>query len=510
MWLLAYLVDWHRREINAEWWEYFRLRDLPEEDLFDERKAVAGLTHVQRVGPFLGKNGKPTGSVIDRYAYPPQDIEIDEGDKLKLQIDQPFGEVMAHDRAGRTLDVKKSKAAADIHPTAAFAFDAFPTDTQQEAVIRMAERLLAPQEGMPSECGLELLFGHSPRLATQPFARQAAESEQDFAIRIVTDLDRTTLAIQGPPGAGKTYIGAQMILALVRAGKKVGVTAHSHKVIHNLLEGVLKQARPGDQARVAAKGGEGDEGGAIRIIKDNDAALEDVGSGEVNVLGGTSWLWSRAEFAGAVDVLFVDEAGQVSLANALAVSHAANSMVLLGDPRQLAQPSKGSHPDGVGVSALQHVLGGKETMPAERGIFLPITWRMSPTLTAFTSELLYEGKLTAKPGLEKQALAGVDDLAGSRFWMVPVVHDGCRSSSDAEVEVVAALVERLLSPGSQWVDEHSVAKPLTAADIRVVAPFNAQVNRLAQRLGPDVPVGTVDKFQGQTCAVVIYSMATSR
>ncbi len=509
-WLLAYLVDWHRREYNAGWWEYFRLRDLPEEDLFDERKAVAGLRHVVHVGPFLGKKGRATSSIVDRYSYSPQEVEIEEGDTLKLQIDETFGEVMAHDRSERTLDVKKGKAAAANHPSAAFAFDAYQTDVQQEAVIQMAESV-GPDR--LETCGMQLLHGHAPRLFRQPFERKAGESEQDFTIRIVTDLDRTTLAIQGPPGAGKTYIGAQMILALVRAGKKVGVTAHSHKVIHNLLEDVLKQSRPEDDARVAAKGDEDDASGLIRIIKKNEDALAEVTGGEVNVLGGTSWLWSRPEFAGAVDVLFVDEAGQVSLANALAVSHAANSVVLLGDPRQLAQPSKGSHPDGVGVSALQHVLGAAETMLAERGIFLPVTWRMSPALTAFTSELFYEGKLTAKSGLERQVLAGIDDLAGSRFWMVPVVHDGCRSASDEEVEVVASLVGRLLLPGSMWIDEHGVEKPLTAADLRIVAPFNAQVNRIAQRLREahgDVPVGTVDKFQGQTCAVVIYSMATSR
>jgi predicted RecB family nuclease len=514
-WLLAYLVDWHRREINAEWWEYFRLRDLPEEDLFDEPKAVAGLKHAERVGPVIGKTGRPTGSMVDRYSYPPQDIEIEEGDKLKLQVDAPFGEVLAHDRALRTLDVKKGKAAIDVHPTAAFAFDAFPTDVQQEAVIRLAE------QGLPDSCGQQLLYGHRPRLRAGALAPLVYETIHDVAVRVVGDLDRTTLAIQGPPGAGKTYTGAQMILALVRAGKKVGVVAHSHKVIHNLLEEVLKHARPGDNVRVAAKGDDEDAAGVIRILKGNDAPLAALGNGEVNVLGGTSWMWARADYAAAVDVLFVDEAGQMSLANALAVSHAAGSLVLLGDPRQLAQPSKGSHPDGVGVSALDHVLAGRETMPADRGLFLPITWRMSPTLTAFTSELFYEGKLVAKDGLERQMLSGVDAFAGSKLWMLPVEHDGCQSASDEEVGAVVALVGRLLASGSMWIDEEGAEKQLTADDIRVVAPFNAQVNRIAEALGkvrlkPDatspaaVQVGTVDKFQGQTCAVVIYSMTTSR
>ncbi len=517
-WLLACLVDWHRREINAEWWEYFRLRDLPEEDLFDERKAVAGLTFVARVGPVIGKTGRATGSMIDRYQYPPQDIEIEEGDNLKPQVDAPFGEVMAHDRNARTLDIKKGKAAIEVHPRAAFAFDAFPTDVQQEAVIRMAE------SRDQDSCGRQLLRARPPRV-TSAFARLDGEPEQAFAIRMATELDRTTLAIQGPPGAGKTYVGAQMILALVRAGKKVGVVATSHKVIRNLLDEVVAQAaRAGQVVKVGHKPKAlGTEPGPILEFGDNAPALSAITGGEVNVLGGTAWMWARPDFAGVVDVLFVDEAGQVSLANVLAVSQAANSVVLLGDPQQLAQPSKASHPDGVGVSSLDHVLGGHATMPAARGVFLPITWRMSPALTAFTSELFYEGKLTAKDGLERQALTGIDTLAGSKFWLVPVEHDGCRNASNEEVNAVAALVARLLAPGSMWIDEKGEEKQLTAADIRIVAPFNAQVNRIAEamakvRLKPDatstpdaaLQVGTVDKFQGQTCAVVIYSMTTSR
>ena len=504
-WLLAYLVDWHRREVNANWWEYFRLMGLAVEDLVEEKDAIVGLKFEQRLGFVPGAKGKPTKTVIDRYSYPIQELEIGSSGDLHTLDRNQFGELVAHDRVARLLDIKKGPSRAELHPTELVKSLVVRTDEQQKSVVRLAERMLA--EG--DECGIQLLGRLMPRLRSGSFAKRVDETEQAFASRIVTDLDRTTLAIQGPPGAGKTYIGAQMILALTRAGKKVGVNATSHKVIRNLLDDVLKYATPEDNARIAQKDDE-DVEGPIRVFKKNEAALEALISGDVNVLGGTSWMWAREDFANTVDVLFVDEAGQVSLANVLAVSQAADSLVLLGDPQQLDQPEKASHPDGVGVSALQHVLGDQETMPADRGIFLPITWRMSPTLTAFTSELFYEGKLTAKAGLENQALAGVSDLAGSRLWRVPVEHDGCQSASDEEVAAVVALVERLLAPGSMWVDEKGNEKQLTADDIRIVAPFNAQVNRIAEAVGAGVQVGTVDKFQGQTCAVVIYSMATSR
>jgi predicted RecB family nuclease len=504
-WLLAYLVDWHRREVNANWWEYFRLMGLAVEDLAEEKDAIVGLKFEQRLGFVPGAKGKPTKTVIDRYSYPIQELEIGSSGDLHTLDRNQFGELAAHDRVARLLDIKKGPSRAELHPTELVKSLVVRTDEQQKSVVRLAERMLAGGD----ECGIQLLGRQAPRLRSGPFAKRADESEQAFAIRIVTDLDRTTLAIQGPPGAGKTYIGARMILALTRAGKKVGVNATSHKVIRNLLDDVLRYATPEDNARIAQKDDE-DVDGPIRVFKKNETALEAILSGEVNVLGGTSWMWAREDFANTVDVLFVDEAGQVSLANVLAVSQAANSLVLLGDPQQLDQPEKASHPDGVGVSALQHVLGDQETMPADRGIFLPITWRMSPALTQFTSELFYEGKLAAKAGLENQVLAGVSEIAGSRLWMVPVEHDGCQSASDEEVAAVTALVEKLLAPGSMWINEKGDEKQLTAADLRIVAPFNAQVNRIAEAVRAGVQVGTVDKFQGQTCAVVIYSMATSR
>ena len=184
--------------------------------------------------------------------------------------------------------------------------------------------------------------------------------------------------------------------------------------------------------------------------------------------------------------------------------------MLLGDPQQLDQPQKGSHPDGVNASALDHILGAHQTITADRGIFLPVTWRMAPSLCRFTSEVFYEGKLTSKPGLEQQGIVGAPGLEGSGLAVVGVEHDGNRNSSDEEVEVVAGLVGRLLAPGARWTDEKGALAPLRADDVLVVAPYNAQVSRIAERLAPvGVRVGTVDKFQGQEAPVVIYSMATS-
>jgi superfamily I DNA and/or RNA helicase len=209
-------------------------------------------------------------------------------------------------------------------------------------------------------------------------------------------------------------------------------------------------------------------------------------------------------------VLFLDEAGQVSLANAIAVSAAANSMVMLGDPQQLDQPQQGSHPDGVELSALQHILGPHSTMPPERGIFLEETWRLSPAICGFTSEVFYESRLKAHPGLERQALNGIADFSGGALWCVDVEHDGRTSSSEEEVDAIAALVTRLTSDGSHWISDKGTESQLMLDDVLIISPFNAQASRLTERLPAGARVGTVDKFQGQEAPVVIYSMATSR
>jgi uncharacterized protein len=239
--------------------------------------------------------------------------------------------------------------------------------------------------------------------------------------------------------------------------------------------------------------------------------LEALKNGDVNVLGGTAWMWSRPEFAKTVDVLFVDEAGQMSLANTLSVTPSALNLVLLGDPQQLEQPIKGSHPDGVAVSALQHMLGSHQTMPPERGLFLADTWRFGEELCRFTSEVFYEGKLRSKAGigLEYQHLTG-GPFDGAGLQVVLVEHEGNRSASDEEVDRVAEIVSLLIASGSNWTNRTQKTTQITAEDILVVSPYNAQVARLIARLEHlGVEVGTVDKFQGREAPVAIYSMATS-
>ena len=303
-----------------------------------------------------------------------------------------------------------------------------------------------------------------------------------------------------------------MILDLVADGKRVGVTANSHKVISNLLGAVCSAAEVSSaDVRGIQKANDGDGCPDERIVQTNtnDGVAAPLATGEANLAGGTAWLWAREEMAGAVDVLVIDEAGQMSLANTLAVCQAARSVVLLGDPRQLDQPIQGVHPPGADVSALGHLLGESPTIDPSCGVFLDRTWRMRPDVCAFTTEQFYEGRLGTRPELSRQTVVGPGPLAGHGLRFIAVEHAGNTNASDEEAERVAALIRELLDASAAWVDKEGEQKPLTLQDILIVAPYNAHVATLRARLPDGARVGTVDKFQGQEAPVVIYSMATS-
>jgi len=505
-WLLAHLLEWHRREQKAPWWEYFRLADLSEEELFEERAALARLE-------WRGRTGGTDRSPIHRYAFPDQETSIRPGDEVQMPGGDPLGKVDDIDVEQGHVDIKHRQAAADVRPTAVFAHTIVSGDEMAEALLRMAQWIVRHSINASGSyrAGRDLLLRLPPRLSGDRRLPIAEINVVRAARNLALELDHSVLAIQGPPGAGKTYTAARMALELLRSGRTVGVTAVSHKVIRNLLDAIVSGGREeGLAVRAVHKVTElsGPEHPSIRETRDNEDALSALRDGEVRVLGGTVWMWSREEFAEAVDVLFVDEAGQLSLANALAASQGARSLVLVGDPQQLEQPQQGSHPDGAGVSALEHVLGGSKTMSPDIGLFLPETWRLAPALCAFTSEQAYEGRLHPRAGLERQEIRGHTEIVGSGLWFAPVSHVGNRNASPEEIRRVVEIVRSLLNGGVEWIDSDGVAHPMKLDDILVVAPYNAQVSGLL-RAAPGVRAGTVDRFQGQEAPIVIYTMATS-
>lgn len=374
----------------------------------------------------------------------------------------------------------------------------------------------------------DLLFRRAPRLKKSVSNAKNAENlphEVDFSgsdlptvdavHAAVRALDRSYVAVQGPPGAGKTFLASHVIARLVAEGAKVGVVAQSHAVIENLM--VACCARDGfDASRAVRLRGKSVTPDAP-WSEVSDSELVELISGAGGLLfGGTVWDYvsERRVPAGSLDVLVVDEAGQFSLTNTVAAARAARSVLLLGDPQQLPQVSTGVHPYPVDVSALGWLSDGAAALDPRFGYFLGESWRMDSALCERVSWLSYDGALASAAATAGRALQGVAPGVVS----YPVEHAGCSVRSVQEAQAVVDCVRKLL--GREWVPAAGAEpRPLAAEDCIVVAAYNAQVDcvrealvaaGLADSSGAGVRVGTVDKFQGQEAAVVLVSLASSR
>ena len=330
-------------------------------------------------------------------------------------------------------------------------------------------------------------------------------------IEAVRHLEGSYLCIQGPPGAGKTYTAKHIIARLLRDGKKVGIASNSHKAINNLLAGVADQvAAEGFPARLVKAQQGGDDELARRGDIELISGVRDLAISGALCFGGTAWAFASPLVRGEFDYLFVDEAGQVSVANLIGMSAATRNIVLMGDQMQLSQPIQGSHPGESGLSVLDYLLQGKATIPPDLGVFLPKTYRMHPDVCRVISEQVYDGRLgsdAATSGYVVQPKGPIIRKA-SGICFVPVEHEGNTQGSDEEAEIIRQIVRELIGT-PVWPGEDGRPRTLTLRDILFVAPYNYQVNKLKAALGPGARVGSVDKFQGQEAPVVILSMCTS-
>lgn len=513
--LMADLVGFHRREAKPTWWSYFDRQTRSVEELQDDEECLAGCT---RDGDdWVGADKR---SLTFRFRYPEQETKLREGSKVHLsETGVEAGTILAIDEATRCVTVKRSPKHGPL-PEATCLIPGGPlnTDVLRDAVWRVATDGAEGGHAFPHVAAL--LLREPPRFAGRASGLPVivADARNDprrlltEAIAAVRALDRSWLVIQGPPGAGKTYTTSHLIAALIKNGKTVGIASNSHKAIDNVLHAVeTRLSEAGQQPVICGqkKDSEGDgyeSAGFIESVTDNkkiDPAMP--------ILAGTAWLFAREDLQASRDVLFVDEAGQVSLGNLVAMAQSAKSVVLIGDQMQLAQPIQGAHPRDSGLSALDHLLEGHAVVPPDRGIFLSQTWRMHPDLCRFVSDAVYDGQLQSEAGCAVQRLVlapgAHSALKPTGLAFHPVTHTGCRQKSEEEATETVALFTSLL--GQRVVGRDSKERPLELADILVVAPYNMQVNLLRAHLPEGARVGTVDRFQGQEAEVVLVSMATS-
>ena len=481
---------------------------------FEDPLAIAGLVGAGTFKPPRKREPRM------RFSFPLQEVDEAGFGSRRAQVIFDVGDglmgsagVDRVDCEAGELDLIWNAAARQLGtlPTIVALDDWVSPRPKPAALGLLADRALDPEtHGPANPVQLSLLRRDLPAF-TPGDGPPGGEFDNELGdmTRLVCHLDGSTLAVQGPPGTGKTFRGARMVRRLVLEGRRVGITAMSHRAIENLVEAVVTaMAETGDLHRLRGIRRTSDPAappldGVTLTTRNQDCA-----DPAFDLVAGTSWLFSNAVMRGApVDVLVIDEAGQFALVDALVASSAARNLVLLGDPLQLAQVTQASHPGSAGRSVLEHVLDGHVTMPAQRGIFLDVTRRMHPDVCAFISERIYEGRLASHP-----ACAVQDTEWGTGLRWLRVRHEGRSTESVEEADAVIAAIIAIL--GSSWVDQHGTRAPLGAGDVMVVAPYNDQVDLLRARLDEDprtapVEVGTVDKFQGREAPVVFFTMTTS-
>jgi uncharacterized protein len=503
---LGSMLNFHAREDRFDIREIVEMWNLPLADRLDDGRVVTGLTPVE--DPTLTKGETA-------YTYPPQDHKVQPGTAMDIDAsDWTDVSVKSVDERARRIVV-----AADHQVTALCPKDYFSADPMASALKDVATSCLAGSDEMA--CAKALVRRDLPLIdGTSATVHIEQPTDTDEAVQAewldavcarALALSGGPLSIQGPPGTGKTWLAAQIILRLMQAGNTVALTGPSHNAIGNACKQLVEVA---EEAQYDFRGERicrtQQKLGLAPRIKEltSSAKFDDAVARGIQFAAGTQWACARPAARESFDYLVIDEAGQFGVADAIAAATIAKKgVILVGDPLQLPQVAQARHEEGSGLNVLEYILGDDKIIPDDRGILLTITRRMHPDVCDFISEHIYEGRLGYLPELANQNTA-----IGTGIRWIDVEHTGCSARSREEAEVVRE--EALALIGTKWTDSKGEQHDITAADIMVVAPYNAQVREIKAELAthPDtvgIEVGTVDKFQGGEAPIVFFSMATS-
>lgn len=511
--LLGDLLNYWRRERSADTTPKYVALNGDHAALLDEPDYLARLEVVRLEAP-TGRARTPR--LVLRWPEQAVDPAWQAGDDVLYAGEGvPYGKasVTEVDLERREIALRwgATQAESGGYPAALVRDRYFRPGAKATTLKDVARQVLHPGEaGSPQRLTTSLLAREVPRFTPGHGPREGVfRDDLDSIYEWVGHLDESFAAIQGPPGTGKTYSGSHVIHHLITTGRRVGVVAMSHPAIDNLMAAtyeVFKQR--GDLDHLRALRWDDRAGGSPLEFAHYSKKNDDLTSEAFNLVGGTAWLWAKPESRQhPVDYLVVDEAGQLSLADAVASSNGARNMLLLGDPLQLSQVAKAEHPGGAGASVLQHVLGEHLTIPDDQGVFMSETRRMHPDVCAFISRQIYEDRLTSHESCARQ---GTEFGTGLR-WL-EALHERRATSSPEEATIVAR--QMLAMVNTPWVDQHGARRTLQPRDFMVVAPYNDQVKLMqyaiyAHEALRGVQIGTVDKFQGREAPVVFFTMTTS-
>ena len=483
-----------KREAKPAWWDFFDRKGKTSEQLVEDMESIGGLEATS--SQFDIKR-----SVAREYSFPQQETKLRKDSTANAFVGDKASNVTIESinlKTGKCV-LKWGKANGNL-PDTLDLVPGKPIDASkvESALTRFIDAYVGQEDKFTS--GKFLIDRKDPEFKNGHFLKEVSEDELvDYTVDTIENLDNSVLPIQGPPGTGKTYVLVRAISNLVKQGYKVGVTSNSHKAIDNVLIGLAQF--------------EEDSGREIRIFKKATNSLEHemIGYGSkfdidsVQVFGSTYWEFCSEYLEEKFDYLVVDEAGQCGLPHILACSTAAKNLVLVGDPQQLPQPILGTHPDGVSKSCLEHILNGAETIPYDKGIFQPISRRMHSSVCSYVSDIAYENRLYSDEQANGQSLV-LDGIKHTGVEIIKVEHYGNSQTSDEEIDAMIEYGTSLI--GSVFTDRDGNTKEITWDDILIVAPYNAQVNLIRDRM-PYAKAGTVDKFQGQEAPICFLSMTSS-
>jgi uncharacterized protein len=509
--LVAELLWFHQRAQKPGWWAVFERQAWSDEELTDDAESIGGVTRDASVTPIPVKRSLDT-----TYRFAPQDTKLKVGDRPKVAATRaPAGTISAIDPEEGRVVLRRGANAPPLPGN----FGLIPAPIDQQglpvAVMAFAERFAAG-DLRGDQALMDILQRRPPRFKTRATGMPVLGDGEDLmegTVRAALDLDCSALFVQGPPGTGKTYTIGGTIVALLKKGHRVGVTSNSHKAVHEVLLKVEEHAVRGSFHFVGVKKATKDHAETEFTSAHISTVYrsEDVATAH-RLVGGTTFHFCREDQRSAFDYLIVDEAGQVALGNLVAVAGAARNIILVGDQMQLPQPVQGVHPGETGFSSLEYLLLGRATVSPELGILLNESWRMHPSVCAFISEAIYDGRLSSRPETGKRSLvldAGAHPvLLPAGLAMLQLDHEGFTQGNPDEADAIAEIMESLLKQRAHLED--GTVRKMRLEDVLVVAPYNMQVNTLRQRLPEGARVGTVDKFQGQQALAVIVSMTTSR
>jgi predicted RecB family nuclease len=509
---LMHSVLFYKREEVIYWRERRIRRDSTTDNLHRDRKAlvVEGCSAETELDFELGIDARTKITVTYNYDLDPgQTNFLKAGETIYVrhnyganQHELDKGKIVEIHGGRVTFERKTTLANSEFAPNAIFEDKLIPARGKQDAVkahaLALAGTWATPAKDAPAgHPALDLLMRREPSLGSATLQSVLGDDYLPALIHAVENLDHSVLAVQGPPGSGKTYLGSRTIAHLVAQGKRIGVVANSHSAVENLLAGCIEAGVSGESIAKQKKAGEAGKKAwttpSDYKVLGNWRAKQQGGY----VIGGTAWTFcSPKVLEEDLDFIFIDEAAQFSLVDAIAVAQGTKNLVLLGDPQQLTQVVQAVHPGGVDNSALGHYMGDQDILDAEHGYFIEVTRRMHPKVNQPVSWLAYEGRLHSHPDASGREIAGLPQ----GLELVPVEHFGNSSHSEEEVAKVLELTRELTAK-------------VGADEVLIVAPYNAQVDSIRDALDANgfaaVQVGTVDKFQGREAMVVIISLASS-